>query len=186
MAVDYKIRPITADEYHRMGEAGVFDPEERIELLDGELIAMPPIGEDHAYAVRQLNRAFSRIFAERATIDVQSPVRLDRLSEPEPDAMLLVFREDGYRRRRPTPPDVLLVVEASDTTLRYDRGRKLAAYARTGVAEVWIVNIPASCVERYSILENGVYAAVEIVGRGGTIAPRAFPEDAIAVDDFLP
>ncbi len=186
MQADYRIRPITVREYHRMGEHRIIAPHEHVELLDGELIAMPPIGEDHAYAVRQLNAAFHRVFTGRAVIDVQNPVRLDEISEPEPDAVLLVARPDKYRKRKPQPVDVALIVEVSDSTLAYDRGRKLRAYARTGISEVWIVNIPANCVERYADLRDGRYGPAEIVTRGETIAPRAFPGDRIAVDEFLP
>lgn len=186
MAADYKIRPITVYEYLRMGELGVIGPEERVELLDGELIAMPPSGEDHSFGVNEIVRVFYRHFADRTYIQSQSPIRLNELSEPEPDVVLLAPREDRYRKHRPLAGDVLLVVEVSDTSLRYDRGRKLEAYARAGIPEVWIVNVPDRCVERYAGLVGGRYAPPEIARAGGMIAPEAFPNEPLAVDEFLP
>ncbi len=186
MAVDYTIRPITVAEYLRMGELGLIGPDERVELLDGELIEMPPSSEDHSFGVNEIARIFYRRFEDRARIQSQSPIRLNEVSEPEPDVALLVAREDRYRKRRPLASDVLLVVEVSDKSLRYDRGRKLEAYARAGIPEVWIVNIPDRCVERYAGLSAGRYAPAEIVKAGGEIASQAFPNEPIAVDEFLP
>jgi Uma2 family endonuclease len=186
MQADYKIRPISRLEYHRMGELGIIGPEERVELLEGELIAMPPIGPEHAFSVRELTEKFVQKFAGRAIVDVQNPVALDDYSEPEPDVMLLALREDRYRKSTPEPRDVLLVVEVANSSWRYDRGRKLRAYARTGIAEVWIVHLAASCVLVFRDPVGETYLDELSFTRGQAPAPTAFPNDPIAVDAMLP
>ena len=185
MQADYKIRPISAREYHRMGEHGIIGPEERVELLEGELIAMPPIGPDHAFSVRELTEIFVTTFAGRAIVDVQNPVSLDAYSEPEPDIMLLALREDRYRKAIPEPSDVLLVIEVANSSWPYDRGRKLRAYARTGIAEVWIVHLAASCVLVFRDPIGDAYGYERSFARGQAPSPAAFPSDAIAVDALL-
>jgi Uma2 family endonuclease len=185
MAVEYRIRPISVGEYHRMGELGIIKPDERVELLDGELIAMPPIGPRHGFSVRMLLRLFSARLADRAIVDVQAAVTLDDYSEPQPDVMLLALREDFYRHALPRADAPLLVVEVSESTLRYDRGRKLGAYARAGVREVWIVDLVDDRIEAFSGLREGEYCEVRTALRGESLAPSAFPEVAFAVDDIL-
>lgn len=186
MATDYQIRPITAEEYHRMGALGLIGADERVELLDGALIAMPPIGEEYVFAVNQLAAVFNRILGSRAVVHAQSPLGLDANSEPEPDVMLLIGRPERYRNYRPKPSDVSLVVEVAETSLRYDRGRKLDAYARAGIAEVWIVNVPARCVERYDERSDARYARTTIFEADATIVAAAFPADPIAIAEFMP
>jgi hypothetical protein len=132
MATGYQIRPISAREYHEMGNAGIIGPDERVELLDGALIAMPPIGPDHAYAVRKLHELMLAHVADRAIIFARSPLSLDTHSEPEPDVFLVSLDEDDYRTKLPEPRDVLLVVEVAKSSWAYDRGPKLRAYARAG------------------------------------------------------
>lgn len=185
MAVEYRIRPISVADYHRMGDAGIIGPDERVELLDGQLIAMPPIGPHHSFSVRQLNRIFSSRLAGRAIIDVHAAVTLDEYSEPQPDVMLLAFRPDFYRYTLPDADAPLLVVEVSESTLRYDRGRKLRAYARSGILEVWIVDLTHDRIESFSGLHEGEYREVRAALRGETLAPRAFPETAFLVNDIL-
>lgn len=131
---ELQIRPITADEYHAMDRAGVFTPDERVELVDGLLIEVPPMGPDHAYSVRRLIELFTGRFRRRAIVDVQLPLALSRISEPQPDLMLLRYREDFYAGRLPECADVLLVAEVTMTSLAFDSGRKLRAYARPASA----------------------------------------------------
>jgi len=186
MQADYKIRPISAREYHRMGELGIIGPEERVELLEGELIAMPPIGPDHAFSVRELTEKFVKTFAGRAIVDVQNPVALDAYSEPEPDIMLLALRPDRYRTGIPEPSDVLLVIEVANSSWRYDRGRKLRAYARTGIAEVWILHLAAKCLLVFRDPAGETYGYERSFSAGETPAPAAFPNDPIPVESLLP
>ncbi len=183
MAIDYKHYPISVEMYYRMGETGILDEDARVELLDGELIEMAPISSEHQDPIRKLNAILVKRFDGRAIVDNSGPVIIDPISAPQPDLMLL--RRRDYRKRLPDQHDVLLVVEVSVSSLRYDRGRKLSAYARTGLPEVWIVNMVDRRVERCADLNASTYATVDHLRRGETIAPRAFPHDTIAIDDFL-
>ena len=183
---DIRIRPITVAQYHRMLKFGIVAAHEPVELLDGQLIAMPPESPLHGCAVMALNEILVQRFAGRATVRPGSPVALDRTSEPQPDLTLIHRRDDGYKSCHPRPRDIFLVVEASLTSLAYDRGRKLHAYARNGVPELWIVDLVHRRVEVHAEPHDLGYGSSVVVERDGTIAPRAFPDDAIAVASFLP
>ena len=179
-------RRFTVAEYYAMADAGILAENERVELLDGDVIVMPPIRDWHASNVAQIIAAFpSTMLTERAILQVQNPVRLDDGSEPQPDAMLLRWRDDFYRNGHPGPADVLLLIEVSDTTLDYDRNEKLPRYARAGIPEVWIVNRRDRRIEAYSNPANGEYAAVRHYGPGESIAPQAFPDIVLAVNRII-
>ena len=168
-----------------MGEAGLLD-DIHVELLDGELIEMPAPGPDHQYPIRKLLTIFVKRFGGRAIVDVNGPVQIDEYSVPIFDLALLALRDDDDRKRRPGATGPLLVVEVAVSSLRYDRGRKVAAFACNGVREVWIVDMIDRRVERHADLIAGTYATLEYISKGGTIAPRAFPSEAIDVDEFVP
>lgn len=131
---------ISADAFHRMGEAGILGPADRVELIAGEIIDMSPIGAMHAAIVDVLARHFGRRAGESAFIRCQNPLRLDDLSEPEPDLTILRSRADCYTTAHPGPADVLLVIEVADTSLAYDLGTKVPLYARHGIPEVWVID----------------------------------------------
>ena len=139
MAAKPTRRLFTVAEYYQMGCAGVLGPDERVELIEGDVIEMPPIGVGHAYHVDRIVRLFARVFGDAVHLRVQNPLHLSDRSEPVPDVMLLQPRPDFYALRHPLPQDVLLLVEVSDTTLAFDTKTKLPLYAREGVREVWIV-----------------------------------------------
>ena len=126
-------RRFTVAEYYAMADAGILAPDERVELLDGDVIAMPPINEWHASRVGRFTNTLPAQFQGQAIVWIQNPVRLDDASEPQPDVMLLRWRDDFYESGHPGPADVLLLIEVSDTTVDYDRGAKLAAYAAAGI-----------------------------------------------------
>lgn len=132
---------LTVDEYYRMAEVGLLSPDARVELIDGEIIDMAPIGSRHASAVSLLTQRLIRAVGDSAIVWSQSPVRLDVRSEPQPDLALLRPRADHYAGGHPAPPDVLLIVEVSDTTLDYDRNVKAGLYARYGIPALWIVDL---------------------------------------------
>src|SRR5579862_9904434 len=134
-------RPLTVAEYHRMGEVGILTEDDRVELIEGELIAMSPIGSEHSGTVNALTHTLVLAVEDRAVVAVQNPVQLDDLSEPRPDFALLKPRDDYYRRSTPRPDDVLLLIEVADSSLAYDRNVKRSLYAWHGIPEFWIVNI---------------------------------------------
>lgn len=161
--------------YYKMAEAGILTREDRVELIDGEIIDMNPIGSGHAGKTNRLNRLFARAATEgHAIVSVQSPLRLDAYNEPEPDLMLLRPRDDDYQLSHPSAADVLLLIEVSDSSLSYDRGTKLALYARFGVPEVWIVDVPGAAVEVYRIPKEAAYSSRER-RTGGLLAPALLP-----------
>ena len=142
-------RTFTAEEYHRMVTAGILAEDDRVELIEGEIVRMSPIGSPHAACVDRLNALFTRRLARRATVRVQSPIALDGRSEPQPDVTVLRPREDYYAPQHPGPADILLVIEVVDTSGEYDRGTKLPLYARAGIREVWIVDVVHYTIEVY-------------------------------------
>jgi Uma2 family endonuclease len=175
----------TVDQYHRMGKTGVFHPDCRVELVNGEIFEMSPIDPWHAGIVNWLNYRFVSGLGGRAVVHVQNPAIVDRRSEPQPDLMLLEPRDDFYRSAHPTPEDALLVVEVANTSLSHDRRRKLPLYARTGVAEVWIVNRRADAVDVLLDPSPEGYRQALRRGRGAHVAPSAFPDLRLGVDDIL-
>jgi Uma2 family endonuclease len=178
-------RRLDVDQYHRMGEAGVLDEDERIELIDGELVEMAPIGDRHAGTTNDLARVLFAAAGERTVVAVGNPVRLDRYNEPQPDFALLRPRADSYRGSTPTPEDILLLVEVADSSLRYDRTVKLPLYARHGVPEVWIVDLEGGTVEVCREPAADGYAVVSRAGVGEVLEPALLPGLRIAVAEII-
>ena len=168
-------RKLSVDDFNRMGEAGILGEDDRIELIDGEMIEMAPIGALHAAQVNVLARIFLRAVGSEAIVSVQNPIALPPLNEPQPDISLLKLRVDDYRKALPTATDVLLVVEVADTTLRYDRDIKIPLYARHGVPEVWLVDLQNDCliVHRQPGAEG--YRDVSTASRDSAISPLSLP-----------
>ncbi|MET0625457.1 MAG: Uma2 family endonuclease [Pyrinomonadaceae bacterium] len=177
-------RRITADEYERMGEAGIFPPDARLELIQGEIYEISPIGSPHAACVTFLTYVLSQ-FGRDFQVSVQNPVRLSDFSEPQPDVALLRWRDDFYRGAHPTPEDVLLVVEVADATVVTDRKVKLPLYARAGIAEAWLVNIPEGQVEVYSDPAGGAYRRAEVFGRGAEARAHTIEALSLNVGELL-
>src|SRR6266853_4546096 len=175
----------TVQDYHRMAETGVLRPDARVELLDGQIIDMSPIGPSHGGVVKRLNDYFSRLAQGRWLMAVQDPLRLDPQSEPEPDLMLLKRAPDFYTSRHPVPEDVFLLIEVADTTLEFDREEKLPAYGRAGVAEVWIVNLSEQTIEVYREPHFAGYTATKVLCAGERACPLAFPDVAVDVAELL-
>ena len=165
---------LTVDEYYRMAKAGVFAPDARVELIEGEVIDMASIGTRHASAVKKLNALLSAATQGRATVAVQDPLRLSDMSEPQPDLMLLRPRADFYAQAHPGPADVLLLIEVSDTTSAYDRGIKVDLYARHGVADVWIVDLDNNTVRFFRHGDGERYTDIT-----ASETPRATPVAAL-------
>ena len=177
-------RRFTVEEYCAMAKAGILAEEEHVELLDGEIFIMPPIGAPHGDGTTRLSRDLILQLGDRAWVRVQNSVRLNDYGLPEPDIAVVRFRND-YHRNLPTPADVLLVIEVSDSTLSFDRDVKLIRYAEAGIPEVWIANVPARQVEAFHDPVDGVYQSSRIVPADGRISPRAFPDVVLTVGEFL-
>jgi Uma2 family endonuclease len=139
VATGLTTRRFTVEDYYRMAEAGILTPDDRVELLDGEIAEMTPIGSPHAACVDRLNRLLTATVGDRAIVRVQNPIRLDRYSEPQPDLALLRSRDDFYAAAHPGPADVLLVIEVAHTSEPMDRTVKLPLYARSGIPTAWLV-----------------------------------------------
>jgi Uma2 family endonuclease len=185
MARELAKRWITADEYERMGEAGIFPRDARLELIGGEIFEMSPIGSPHAACVDFLVYYFNETARRQFIVRAQSPIRLDDFSEPQPDVALLRWRDDFYRGAHPTPADVLLVVEVADTTVVTDRTVKVPLYARAGVAEVWLVNIPDGQLEIYSDPSGDSYLRADIFGRDDEARSHTVEGLAVSVRELL-
>ena len=178
-------RRISVDEYYAMAEAGILTRDERVELIDGEIITISPIGSEHGASVDAGNYFLVSLLRGRAIVRVQGNVRLDDYNEPEPDFALMKWRYDFYRNELPGPDDVLLIIEVSDTSLSYDRGVKLALYARFGIPEVWIANIPNCIVEAYTDPVDGEYTNSLMYSPGETASPAVFDDVEIPVSQFI-
>jgi Uma2 family endonuclease len=176
---------ITVEDYYRMAETGVLAPDARVELIEGEIIDMPPIGSIHGSVVDKLALWLIRALGDRAIVRVQGAVRLSDISEPEPDLAVLEQRTDFYHRAQPNGSETLLVIEVSDSTLRYDRDVKVPLYARHGVRETWIVDIPHSQLLCYSAPANGRYAREIAISQLGGISLAALPDVSLDLAGLL-
>jgi Uma2 family endonuclease len=175
----------TTEEYHRMGEVGIFDEDDRVELIEGELIQMTPIGPRHAANVGRLTDLFTERLQRRVIVWVQNPVHLSPDSEPEPDIALLRRRADYYATGLPRPEDVLLIIEVADTSLGYDRDTKVPLYAAAGIPEVWIADLQGDRLRVFRDPDAGEYRRVEVLTRNDSVAPLAFPDLQLSVDELL-
>ncbi len=181
-------RRFTVDEYYKMVEAGILGEDDRVELIEGEILEMAPIGPLHADEVEDLFRLFVVQFANRAKVRSQNPVRLSQILEPEPDVALLRLaseRSRSYRADHPTAEDVLLIVEVADSSLEYDLGRKARLYARHGIPELWVVDQRNDRLVLHREPTPRGYADVRTLERGESVAPLAFSEVSFTVDELL-
>jgi Uma2 family endonuclease len=178
---------VTVNDYYKMAEAGIFGEGDRVELIDGEIVDMAPIGSRHGGVVKRLTQHFSATAGNQAIVSVQDPLHLDARSEPEPDLMLLKPRNDFYAAAHPEAPDVLLLVEVGDATARFDREVKLPLYARHGITEVWLIDIEARQVEvcRFPQPESSDYAELTTIATG-QIAPHLLPDCQVDVGTLFP
>ena len=175
----------SVDDYYRMAEAGILREREAVELIDGDIVTMSPIGPRHAACVSSGTRALVLAAGESAIVQPQGPVRLDGFNEPQPDLLLLRPRSDFYASRHAGPDDVLLVIEVADSSLRYDRDVKAPLYARWGVPEYWLADLPHDTLWRYRLPIGGAYQRVDAPARRDSVAPALLPECVVPVDAFL-
>ena len=182
LATTYKF---TAEDFYRLYENGLFDSKDRIELLNGDIIIMHPVGWRHANAITNLNSDLAEQARRRFKISPQNPVELERYSAPQPDLALVPWSR-GNSKRHPAPEEVFLIIEVADTSLRYDREEKLRAYAATGIREFWLLNLQDDILEIYRQPEGPAYREQLTVPADGTASPLAFPDVTIALADILP
>lgn len=170
---------LSIDDYHRMGEAGLFAPDARVQLIDGEITDMPPIGPSHAGIVDRLTRLLVVTAGERGIVRVQGPVRLFDHSEPEPDLALLRPQDDFYTEAAARADDVLLLIEVADSTLRFDLDVKAPLYARAGIPELWIVDIRGARLLRFASPADGRWCDEDVPGDLRAIRPRRLTDTAL-------
>ncbi len=173
----------TVEQYYQMSEAGILAPDERVELIEGEIIKMAAIGPTHSWLVDNLTRTVYRQIGDDVRLGVQNPIHLGLRSEPQPD--LCVSRYYPGRRAHPTSEDIHCVVEVSDTTLDYDRNTMLPLYAAVGIAESWLFDVSTWTLERHTDPRDGVYQQIARAGRGESLASTTLPGITLAVDDLL-
>jgi Uma2 family endonuclease len=184
--IEPKRRRFTIEEYHRMGEAGIFHEGDRVELIEGEIVEMSPIGRVHAATVDRITHAFFKRLGDRAGIRIGGPIVFpDLLSEPQPDVTLLIPRPDFYAGRHPGPGDIVLVVEVMDSSVAFDRGVKLPLYARAGVAEVWLANVNARRIEGHRRPSPDGYGESRVFQPEDAISIQAFADVVFTVRDLL-
>lgn len=185
MSVPIQRYRFTVDDYYKLAEVGVLSEDSRVELIEGEIVMMTPIGRRHAACVDRLTNLLAALAGDRAIVRVQNPILLSDDTEPEPDVSLLHPREDFYAEREPGPDDVFLVIEVADSSLAYDRDVKLPLYAHVGVPEVWIIDLDERAVSTYASPGPEGYSERRIYRPGETLHPREL-EIEVPVDRVLP
>lgn len=186
MATGLKTHRFTVDEYHRMGEVGIFSEDDRVELLAGDIVEMSPIGPLHASTVDRLNALFSSQLGREVIVRVQNPLLLrTEDSEPQPDVALLRPRPDFYARSHPEAQDVYLVIEVADSSVEADREVKFPIYARAGMPEAWLLDVATERLEVYRHPTPDGYQDIRLLQRGESVAPQAFPALVLTVDVLL-
>ncbi len=177
--------PLTIEMYHTLSEQRTFASDERLELINGEIFEMSPIGSRHARCVKLLNEFLIRHCSENSIISVQDPIELDDHSEPQPDLSILRRTADYYRDALPKAADVKLIIEVSDTSIEFDRSYKVPSYAAAGIPEVWLIDLESEHVEVHSMPSENAYGLVKIYLRGENAVSETFAEFTLPVNDIL-
>ncbi|TLY24191.1 MAG: Uma2 family endonuclease [Nitrospirae bacterium] len=185
MSIQLSTHRFTVHDFHRMAQAGIFSEDDRVELLDGEIIEMTPIGSRHAACVARLTKILSHRLGETAIVWAQNPIRLDDRTEPQPDVAVLRERRDFYKDAHPGPADVLLVIEVSDASAEVDRRVKLPLYAKTGIGEVWIVDLSEGVVLVYRQPSPQGYRTSSQARGVDQLTPEALPNLALSASDIV-
>lgn len=181
-----KLRQITVEEYDAMIESGVFDENDQVELLNGAIVEKMPKGNKHSAATDRIAKFFDRNFNEVLFVRNQNPIWLDEYSEPEPDIVLTVLKDDDYENSRPRPEEIYLILEVSDSTLGYDRNTKGEAYARAGIRQYFVLNVQEKTLEDYREPGADGFQSKQTLRAGQEFNLVAFPEIILNVSDFLP
>lgn len=185
MATELARWHFTVDDYHRMVESGILTENDRVELIDGEIVQMSAVGPRHVSSLREVTRLLYELAMPNISISVQDPIQLDERSEPVPDLTVLRAHAGEYVNALPTSDDIILVIEVSDTTLSYDRNVKLPLYASGNIPEAWIIDLPGQAIERHSEPVEDSYRVVSRVGRGRQLASSMPPRLILRTDDII-
>jgi Uma2 family endonuclease len=185
MIVAARSHRFSTTEYHALGTAGILAADDRVELIQGELVDMSPIGSRHAGMVNRLTQILSQMLSGRAVVSVQNPIVLDDFSEPQPDLALLRPRDDFYAEALPTSADVLLVVEVADSSLEYDRAVKIPLYGRAGLPEAWLFDLVQPGIDVHRGPSSSGYREIRRARSGETLSPLAFPGLELSVSTLL-
>lgn len=184
MAIRLMAHQFTADEFQRMAATGILGEDDRVELIEGEVVDMAPVGGEHVSCVTRLTRLLSRMVGDDAWVSVQNPIRLGEHSEPQPDVALLARLPEGHEP--PSVEDVMLLVEVADTSLVYDLNTKIPLYARAGIPEVWVVSLSRGEVIRHTGPREGGYERVETLRGADRLVAERLPAVALTVGDLFP
>ena len=176
---------LTVSEYERMGETGMFPPDARVELIEGEIIEMSPIGSRHAACVELLAEQVRELVKGIFLVRTQNPIVLDDFSEPQPDVAVLKFRPDRYLNAHPRPSDILIVIEVAETTVHFDRHVKVPLYARAGIPEVVLFNLPEDRLECFLQPETGIYQVSRVFNRGEKFESASIPGLTLDIGTIL-
>ncbi len=185
MAIQLEKRYFTVSEYQRMGETGILGEDDRVELLEGEIVNMTPIGLQHIACVNRLNMLFTSLLGKNVIVSVQNPIVISDISAPQPDVTVLRPREDFYATSYITPADVLLLVEVADSSIGYDRAYKIPLYAKAGVEEVWLVDVQARTVTIYNQPSPGGYKVTTQAQGNQAIVSQSIPTISVNVSDII-
>ncbi len=175
MTVAGTLHTFTIYDYARMRESGILTEADRVELIDGEIRTMSPIGPYHAAIVTKIVKFLTSLVDDKAIISPQNPVQLNDYTEPQPDIAVLHVRQDYYAHAHPTTDDILILIEVADTTLTYDRNEKIPRYAAAGIPEAWIIDLTHQSIEQYTLPAKGQYTRIQKLFPGDTITSPTVP-----------
>ncbi|MEY2985269.1 MAG: hypothetical protein RLZZ568_1886 [Cyanobacteriota bacterium] len=175
----------TVEQYHQLSEKNVLSPESRVELIQGEVLDMSPIGIRHGTTVKRLNAFFAVQLSQKAIVSVQDPIQINNYSEPQPDLALLKFQPDFYGDRLPRAEDVLLIIEVADSSYAYDRQIKLPLYAQSGIPEVWLVDLNRQRLEQFTQPQGSDYGQVTQLNKDQRACCEGFPELCLDLTTIL-
>jgi Uma2 family endonuclease len=184
--ISTQLRPLTSAEYYQMMETGIIQEGERVELISGQIFTMPAKGVRHTICTRRLFKQLLALMGDREDVQSQDPITLPNNSEPEPDIVIAKLREDNYENSHPVPADIILVIEVSDTTLKFDQEIKAPLYATSGINEYWIINLIDNRLEVYRQPEDGIYTSVQILMPSRSINLPGLPETPLNISDLFP